>query len=422
MSIWIIEPYEPLIFRDGRPFGPHPGVRAHSLPFPVPSTTTGAVRTQIGLDEHGVFTWTSQDQLDRLKRLQVRGPLLIQLPEPGDNQEELCWFAPAPADALLLKPDKKLQAEEPKVIADLRRLVPLKIDDALTDLPSLTKQLGDPLHLVGSTRRIEGKTVDEPPSFWHRDAFQKWLLHPSECKISNWNDLGIPGPQSELRVHTSIDGEHHTARYGALFETRGMEFIASDKEKAMFNAHQLALAVSVGDNDSSSPTLEPRPGFSKLGGERRMVYWWRSNKDLPQCPEKLIEQIKDGKWACRVILLTPAYFEYGCYPKELLKEEGGVKPKLIALAVNRPQVVSGWDFTDKSDGRSQGRPKKTRRLAPAGSVLFLELQGSKAAIEKWVKATWMHCIGDDEQLCRDGFGLAVVGTWDGLLQDMEKEK
>ncbi len=112
MSIWIIEPHEPLIFRDGRPFGPHPGVCAQSLPFPVPSTTTGAVRTQIGLDEHDVFTWTSPDQLDRLKRLQVRGPLLIQLPEPGGNQEELYWFAPVPGDALLLKPNKESQAEE----------------------------------------------------------------------------------------------------------------------------------------------------------------------------------------------------------------------------------------------------------------------------------------------------------------------
>src|SRR5262249_26495538 len=147
----------------------------------------GAVRTQVGLDEQGNFIWTSKEQLDQLKLLQVRGPLLIQLPEPRSNQEQLRWFAPAPADALLLKPNKDLQAEEPKVKAELRRLVPLKIDDALTDLPGLTKQFGDPLQLVGSTRRIEGKPVDEPPSFWRWDVFQKWLLHPSEHKIDNWD-------------------------------------------------------------------------------------------------------------------------------------------------------------------------------------------------------------------------------------------
>src|SRR6266536_998598 len=102
MSIWIIEPHEPLIFRDGRPFSTNPGASANSLPFPFPSTTTGGVRTQAGLDGHGIFTRTSEEVL----RLHVRGPLLVQLPVNGSEPEKLDWLAPAPADALLLKPEK----------------------------------------------------------------------------------------------------------------------------------------------------------------------------------------------------------------------------------------------------------------------------------------------------------------------------
>jgi CRISPR-associated protein Cmr3 len=419
MSLWIIEPHEPLIFRDGRPFNAHPGVRAHSLPFPFPSTTTGAVRTQVGLDDHGVFTW-KPDELDQLKQLQVRGPLLVQLPEPGNEQEPLKWFAPAPADALLLNLDEKLRAAGYKEKADLRRLVPLRIgDNEQTYLTDLTKEFDPPLALVGSTRSIKGKPSENPPAYWRWDIFQKWLLHPSECLINNWGKLGIHGPQSEVRVHISIDRDKHTSKDGALFETRGMEFINSDKENAHFNAHQLALAVSVDDKK-----LEPRKGFSTLGGERRMVYWRQSgsNTDFPQCPKELIEQIKD---ACRVILLTPAYFHKGCYPTELLKEREGVKPSLRAIAVQRPQIVSGWEFARRSaDGKSWEKPgpKKTRRLTPAGSVFFLNLEGTETAIEQWIAATWMHSISDDQQDCLDGFGLAVIGTWDGQPQDMGKEQ
>ncbi|HZQ09120.1 MAG TPA: type III-B CRISPR module-associated Cmr3 family protein, partial [Anaerolineae bacterium] len=55
MSVWLIEPRDPLIFRDGRPFNPTPGARAISLPFPYPSTLAGAVRTRVGQNENGVF-------------------------------------------------------------------------------------------------------------------------------------------------------------------------------------------------------------------------------------------------------------------------------------------------------------------------------------------------------------------------------
>jgi CRISPR-associated protein Cmr3 len=64
-QVWLIDPHDPLIFREGKPFGPTPGAQARSLPFPFPSTTTGGVRTQVG-SENGLFTMTSDEQLARL--------------------------------------------------------------------------------------------------------------------------------------------------------------------------------------------------------------------------------------------------------------------------------------------------------------------------------------------------------------------
>jgi len=52
-------------------------------------------------------------------------------------------------------------------------------------------------------------------------------------------------------------------------------------------------------------------------------------------------------------------------------------------------------------------------------VLFFKLDGDDTAVGRWIDATWMHCVSDEEQDRRDGFGLAVLGVWDGKLQPME---
>ena len=61
---------------------------------------------------------------------------------------------------------------------------------------------------------------------------------------------------------------------------------------------------------------------------------------------------------------------------------GGVHATLRAAAIGRPQVVSGWNMVLR-------QLKPARRLAPAGTVFFLELSGSDEFISKWVQTTWM---------------------------------
>src|SRR5438874_9559555 len=84
MTVWIIEPRDPLIVRDGRPFGPDPSARAVSLAFPFPSTITGGIRTRDGL-KNGVF---DRSQIERVKKIKARGPLLVQLAQNSDTIEE----------------------------------------------------------------------------------------------------------------------------------------------------------------------------------------------------------------------------------------------------------------------------------------------------------------------------------------------
>ncbi|PDW04678.1 type III-B CRISPR module-associated protein Cmr3 [Candidatus Viridilinea mediisalina] len=382
MPTWIIEPHDPLIVRDGRPFGPDPGVRAVSLAFPLPSTTTGAARTCAGLNAQGQF---DPQRIAAVKQLAVRGPLLVEL----DENEDVAWYAPAPSDALMLASEK-----QDDTLA-IRRLVPLALPTgATTDLEASYS-------LVGRRQREKAKVSGQAPQFWHWNRFEQWLVAPQDDDALRASDLGLAGLLRDSRMHVQINAQRQTAKQGALFQTVGLSFTTRDRRR-------LALLVEV-----AQPFPHFAGGMDSLAGERRLVTWRQSAVQLPTCPAELREAIiRDG--ACRVVLLTPAIFRAGFRPERLLRPAYGVAPRLVAAAVARTQVVSGWDLQVQ-------KPKPTRRMAPAGSVYFLMLEGSPSARAAWLDAHWMAVVSDDEQDARDGFGLMALGVWDGALQAMGED-
>jgi CRISPR-associated protein Cmr3 len=158
MTIWLIEPQDPLIVRDGRPFGPQPGVQANSLPFPFPSTTTGGVRTRAGLNEQSIFTAKPDD----VKKIKVKGPLLVQLSLDTNSGKPEEWLVPAPADALLFSAER-----ENELI--IKRLVPLeKSEVAQTDLNDNNE---DSLMLVGLSQSDQHKPAKNALLFWYWQVF-----------------------------------------------------------------------------------------------------------------------------------------------------------------------------------------------------------------------------------------------------------
>src|SRR6266540_3117983 len=101
MKTWVIEPRDPLIARDGRPFTADPGARAKSLPFPFPSTTAGTVRTRYGFTLGDFNDETQKRELIRtVKQITVQGPLLVELNNEGEIKD---WLLPAPVDAVLFE-------------------------------------------------------------------------------------------------------------------------------------------------------------------------------------------------------------------------------------------------------------------------------------------------------------------------------
>ncbi len=391
MTVWLIEPRDPVIFRDGRPFNASPGARAKTLAFPLPATTAGATRTRAGMDASGRF---DKGRIKELLNKQVRGPLLVELGADGAVSH---WLFPAPADALFLK-------QEP-YDAKSAHIVPLTVVESL---PEIVTNLPAQLALVAPIQYANQKPHPKAPGFWRWQSYQDWLISPSEQTNVPLTKWGFAGPVHESRTHVSVETASQTAQDGALFQTSGLEFISllateDASPPVLSEARVLALVIETDAN------LEQGLGF--LGGERRLASWRPSPESLPGCPETVRAAIVASKH-CRLILATPAVFAQGFLPDAARLSRAGVTVTVQAVANGRYQVVSGWDYAYEKDGK-RGRPKPTRRLAPAGSVYFLKLEGSAEAVGHFIDAVWLQTISDDEQDRRDGFGLALLGAWDG---------
>lgn len=393
MTIWIIEPHDPLIVRDGRPFGPNPGARAQTLKFPYPSTVVGAFRTLAGSNADGLF---DPSQISAVKQIGIRGPLLVEL---GDDNKPT-WLVLAPSDALLLRKD-----ETSPVMC--HRLRPLDNAGALSDLPVPLR------YPVGMIETDPQKPSKNAPRYWYWHAFAEWLVNPPDVKQEvEPYQLGHNGPGQEWRLHVAINADTLTGEEGALFATSGLEFSARSADAQadyprLTSVKRLALATAV-DNPTS---LSIKSVTAAWGGERRASHWYQRSESLPPIPDGLADAVAATGY-CRLFLLTPACFTAGWLPDWLLQTRDGVTPQVEAAVVGKPQTVSGWDF-------ERGGPKPTRRLVPAGSVYFLRLEGNKAAIKEWVERIWLQNVSDTEEDRLSGFGLTAVGVWDGAAKTLE---
>lgn len=401
---WVIEPHDPLIVRDSRPFDTTPGVRASSQTFPPPSVTAGGIRTRAGDGQ----PWDPQ-RVTAVRTITLRGPLLVQLDANGAPQHIL---VPAPADAVVF------QTETPGT-GDIQPLTP-------HDLPAGAQTDLEDLRPVGLLNPDPRKPIGTAPRFWRWEHMLKWLTVRTPWSGVDLSDLGLERIDVDVRTHVAIDPDRQSALDGALFQTRGLSFTALQRSSDQAEATPLAytqlrhvqrLGLLVAARYPDDPQLNPPSDhIAPLGGERRLMHWRVTDYRLPPCPPELREQIV-ASGTCRLLLLTPAQFADGFRPADdgwLFGTQQSIRVHLEAIAVPRPQTISGWDLALRA-------PKRTRRLAPAGTVLFLRLEGSPDAVRRWIDNTWMLCISDGEVERQDGFGLALLGAWTDRVPGIEKE-
>ena len=239
----------------------------------------------------------------------------------------------------------------------LRRLVPLD-PPARAQIDFGQKEREKYLRFVGLALINLPQGKRKPHShklrYWYWQHFQNWLIDPTQLVGQGAVDLSSLGHEDlirEYRLHVSMDSDKEIGKEGLLFGTSGLEFTSpgAGKER-LHEARRLALAIDVEDE-----TMAPQAGVAGFGGERRLVTWRQSNAHFPPCPLALKQAIKN-EGHCRLILLSPASFAQGYCPTWLCTthaQKYGVKVDVRAIAVHRPQVVSGWDL-------ALGTPKPSR--------------------------------------------------------------
>lgn len=383
---WIIEPRDPLIFRDGRPIGGNAPIE--TMNFPYPSTIAGAVRGRMASDTSGFTLRGRPDQLEALRAIPVRGPLLAQVSSKGDV---LDWLFPAPRDALVHHADPlSIRPLHPQALPQGHRIGGI---DERGLLP------------VGTTEIVTREQLRVAPAlFWRADHYLTWLSGQVPV-VKSTHDLGVGEFTRDSRMHVVMRKGERVGEAGGLFETVGLRLI----EECEGELRHYAFTVTSPGGMVDGKPLQLRRELAPIGGERRLARWWPApeRQRWPDLPPAVCEQIIRSRRA-RLILATPALFNEGALPAwsgRAWFHGGPITVTVKAACVPPAEVVSGWDM-------AADREKPSRRMAASGSVYFVHLGGGDdAALRAWLRATWLHSISDQPEDRRDGFGLAALGVW-----------
>jgi CRISPR-associated protein Cmr3 len=356
------------------------------IPLPYPQAIAGFLRTRSSVDQNGSFVIPEKTErteyLAALKNSVVLGPWLGLLDNKGQLQEHII---PAPRDAILFGN----QTQKYYLRLGLSEEQALKTGE-YTNMP-------DELEPIFLAKKVKDKPTSPPP-LWRWSEMAAWLSQPQDQKNIDVNEIGINLPKATTRTGIRINELSQVVEEGALFSTEHREFFAFSHHQANEGNSYQKLCIL-----ASTKLEHIAEGAVPFAGKRRSVFLQKANTSspIPTPPDGLLKTIANqGK--ARVILLTPGYFNRGWMPSTLLQTEDDVTVKLKAAIVPRPQTVSGWDLDIK-------KPKPTRRLVPAGSVYFIEIQGDMENKIRWLQKRWWQSISDVGQERIDGYGLAVFG-------------
>ena len=388
-----VTPHDPLVARDGRPFGAGQGTRMRGLPWPLPSVVAGSFRTALlkssdGLDFSGNIP-------QRLMQINVAGVFPVHGGE---------LYLPAPNDAVA-EPNA-----DGKGIKVVHRVAPQPFTGGC-DLPEENLL---PVMLSETQAHDDFKPADSP-AWWPISKYAEWLLGKDVCFDSTF----LRSPLQSMRDHVALDADRGAAEEGKIFASSNLNvthlprFGAKlDDDNIPFKERFVEVSLSARIAMPVSETeLKLDNNFNiwhPLGGERRLVHWQTLASEVWKCPEVIRNGIANQRTtAIRMVLATPAIFKHGWKPGWLTNglegELKGVKLKLVGVSNGRWKAVSGWSLAPPLG------PKPIRRMVPAGSVYFFEvLQGDASQL---ADKMWLQSVSDNEQEQRDGFGLATWGTW-----------
>lgn len=396
MSIILqLTPHDPLVARDGRPFGVGQGNRMRGLPWPLPSVVAGSFRTALVKAGSGDF---SGDIPQRLLQIAVAGVFPVHANE---------LYLPSPKDAVA-EPNSN-----GKGIKCLHRVVPQPLTGGC-DIPESTLL---PVMLSETQASEDFKPSNDVPAWWPVRKYVDWLQGNGVSFDSSF----LCSPLQDTRDHVCLDADRGASAEGQIFTTANLNVTHLPRFDVEGTSpwHQrladvtLSSRITIPDSETTLLLDQQFCIWHPLGGERRMVHWQQCLQTITgwKCPDSVKAALASAE-RVRMILATPAIFNDGWKPGWLANglegELSGVNLKLVGASIDRWQAVSGWSMQPHK-GTGRPGPKPIRRMVPAGGVYFFEVKNPGDAAQ--LADLWLQPVSDAEQERRDGFGLALWGVW-----------
>lgn len=355
MATISVQSTDTLFFRDGRPFSMGEESFARGVFPPHPSVLHGAIRSVFIADQVNSGQDIKQG-IEQSEKFSI-GFIALKQQTLGRSDEEL-WL-PMPNDLIVYKTDKDEAAS--LRLRPIPQYSNLKLFD---EVPTSLK---------------EDKTIDGRHLI-ALSSFENYLNGTSNVAVKHISEF----VSKETKIGIGRNYNSRTVDDGKLFRVL-MNRPAVSRGKAI---EKLSFVIKVNNLDLKSN------GWSALGAERKVASF-KQEEDV----QVFMPELDSATF--KIYLSTPAVFEKGWIPENLLKQHN---LQLISAAIGRSINVGGWDLESK-------QPKPMVGMVEAGSVYFVRAKDIDAAKKA---ATEIHgkSITDnlnDFEYKKQGFGIAYIG-------------
>lgn len=381
MSWLFIEPSDVWLFRDGRPFAAGEGYAAETLYPPPPFTVQGALRSWL-LSREMVDWRAFRDQSDTAARNMATK--IGHPPRDGVAGSMGAFAMRGPFRARLTVGRTEILYPKPLDVYHVknkgwRALRPSKTNARMDWAEGLYPLLPDP-------RDVAEKPDDESSGILTHNSLMDYL----EGRL--FGLLGRSEVEREQRLGIAMD-------YGPGRAADGMLYLAEfARLRTPTDDERYGLLV-----EATDALTWPDEAVISVGGEMRAALVRKLK--TAEAPETLLVLTPGPRF--KIVLLTPAWFAGGRLPENgdwasFFKTPAGANVNCVAVAVDRPQYLGGWDA-------ARGGHKPLRGFVPPGSVFYFE---ATQPIE--LPDAFTQTPDGELSFAAQGFGAFVAGSWEWL--------